>query len=173
MLKDKVFWWIWQCWVGLDDLEVLFQQFTIWSHISNLIWPVELHKKPPGLLHEAVGHCSLLFWWLSMNGLEFVNYFISFDASETAGNLISTWQAWQLAAGKALDPGILLTCHWSMHIWPCLMCLLDACSTCRYQGWYWDFYRALWNPPVKVKVMREKTGQYCKLGTVLLVDAHL
>lgn len=27
LLRDKLLWWTWQCWVGLNDLEVLFQQF--------------------------------------------------------------------------------------------------------------------------------------------------
>lgn len=27
VLRGKVLWWMWQFWVGLDDLKVLFQQF--------------------------------------------------------------------------------------------------------------------------------------------------
>lgn len=82
---------------------------------------------------------------------------ISFDTTETAGNGISTWQAGLLASGQALDAGILPTCHWSMHTWPCFMHPLVYLQI----PWgYWDFYRALWNLPVKVKVIQEKTGQY-------------
>lgn len=157
VLRDKVLWWMWQCWVESKSsfptiprfYDPTFQiSYELSSYTKNLCWLQVYCMSQWGTGRFPFGHFHCMDWSL------LIALFISFDASETARNWISPWKAWLLAAGQVLDAGILLTC-----IDPCTSdrAWWMPCSTCRYHGWYGDFYRALWNLLVKVKVMQEKT----------------
>lgn len=86
------------------------------SHVSNLRCAVEWYEKlllPPAVPYVSVEHCLLLFWALSMRGLDSANYFTYFfwclgnsrelDRHEV-GQAVGCRPCWGCS--------VLLTCRW-------------------------------------------------------------
>lgn len=80
LLRDKVLWWMWQCWVGFDDLEVLFQQFydSMIPHFKSRMSCWVAQKACAASRYAAWVSRALLASLLGTFRLDSVNYFTHF-----------------------------------------------------------------------------------------------